>query len=80
MNQTFHTTDLEIVLDYIIIFSIYTQSSFLGTTNPLAWFTRLIYMASLIAPLRRAHRVHQLLYLICPNQTPNEKLMGFESF
>jgi hypothetical protein len=37
-------------------------------------------MASLIAPLRMAHRVDQLSYLICPNQTPDEKVIGFESF
>jgi hypothetical protein len=34
----------------------------------------------LIAPLRRAHRVDQFPYLICPNQTPDEKVMRFISF
>jgi hypothetical protein len=37
-------------------------------------------MANLIAPLHRARRVDQFLYLICLNQTPDEKAMGFGSF
>jgi hypothetical protein len=34
----------------------------------------------LIAPLRRANRVNQFPRLICPNQTPDEKVIGFGSF
>jgi hypothetical protein len=37
-------------------------------------------MTNLIAPLRRAHQVDQFLYLICANQTPDEKVMQFGSF
>jgi hypothetical protein len=37
-------------------------------------------MTSLIASLRKACRVDQFSYLICPNQTPGEKIMGFRSF
>jgi hypothetical protein len=40
----------------------------------------LIYMAILITPLRRARRVDQFAYLIYPNQSPDEKVMRFESF
>jgi hypothetical protein len=42
--------------------------------------TRLIYMASLIAPLRRTHLVDQFSYLICPNQISYEKVMRFRCF
>jgi hypothetical protein len=35
-------------------------------------------MANLIAPLRKAHRVDQFLYLICPNRTPDKKLCDLE--
>jgi hypothetical protein len=42
--------------------------------------TRLIYMTSLIAPLHVAHRLDQFSYLICPNQTSDEKVMGSENF
>jgi hypothetical protein len=34
----------------------------------------------LIAPLRRAHRVDQFLYLICLNWAMDEKVMRFRSF
>jgi hypothetical protein len=37
-------------------------------------------MANLIAPLCRAHRVGQFLYLICPNKTPDENFIGFKNF
>jgi hypothetical protein len=37
-------------------------------------------MANFIAPVRRAHRVNQFPYLICPNQTPDEKVIAFGSF
>jgi hypothetical protein len=37
-------------------------------------------MANLIAPLHTAHRVDQFPYLICPNQTSDEKVIGFRSF
>jgi hypothetical protein len=37
-------------------------------------------MANLIAPFRRAHRGDQFLYLICPNWTRDEKVMGFGCF
>jgi hypothetical protein len=34
----------------------------------------------LIAPLHRDHQVDQFPCLICPNRTPDVKVMGFESF
>jgi hypothetical protein len=37
-------------------------------------------MAILIAPLHMVHRVDQFPYIICPNQTPDEKIMGFKKF
>jgi hypothetical protein len=40
----------------------------------------LIYMVNLIVPLCRVHRVDQFPYVICPNWTPDEKVMGFVSF
>jgi hypothetical protein len=39
-----------------------------------------MYIDSLIASLCRSHRVDKFLYLIYPNQTPDEKVMGFKSF
>jgi hypothetical protein len=36
-------------------------------------------MVNFIAPLRRARRVDQFSYLICPNRTPNEKVVEFEN-
>jgi hypothetical protein len=56
------------------------QTGQAGKPNRSDRSTTLIYMASLIAPLHRAHQVDQFLYLICPNQTPNKKVMGFEKF
>jgi hypothetical protein len=44
------------------------------------WSTRLIYMANLIVPLRRARRVNQFPSFICPNWTLDEKVMRFGSF
>jgi hypothetical protein len=37
-------------------------------------------MTSLIAPLCRAHQVDQFPYLVFPNRTLDEKVMGFQSF
>jgi hypothetical protein len=39
-----------------------------------------MYIDSLIASLCRSHRVDKFSYLIYPNQTPDEKVMGFKSF
>jgi hypothetical protein len=37
-------------------------------------------MANLIAASRGARQVDQFSYLICPNWTPDEKVMRFENF
>jgi hypothetical protein len=37
-------------------------------------------MASLITPLCRVRRVDQFAYLICLNQTPDVKVIGFANF
>jgi hypothetical protein len=37
-------------------------------------------MAIFIVLLHRAHRVDQFPYLICPNWTPDEKVIEFGSF